>query len=109
MPSPCIMLDKMEERNKNGQIKLNMQINFPASALPNRKSPIHAPVASRPMAQTEPSSSQPKMVWEMTLLILSASLRLSASEMAGRIMTDTELVNTVGNVMIDSSIPVRMP
>ena len=60
--SPCIMLDNIDDKNKNGQIKLNIQMNLPASELPNKKLPIHLPVRSRPPVQREPRKRQVKIV-----------------------------------------------
>jgi len=109
IPSPCMMLERMDDKNRKGQIKLNIQINFPARELPNKKLPIHFPVNNRPPVQREPSSRQVKIVCEMVFLIFPLSFWLSASEIAGRIITETELVNTVGSVTTDKAIPVSTP
>ena len=89
--------------------KLNIQINFPASALPNRTSPIHFPKIKKPKVHREPKSRLPKIVSRMLFLMRSVSLRLSASEISGKTMTEIEFVSTVGKKMIESAIPVRMP
>ena len=103
------MLDKIEDKNRNGQIKLSIQINFPANALQNKKSPIHLPQKRSPIVQREPKSRQIKMVCWIVLLIFLLSFLLSVSETTGRIITETELVKTVGNVTTERAIPVSTP
>lgn len=99
----------MEVKNRKGQIKLNIVINLPASALPNSISPTHCPVTKNPAVQIIPKRRHPKMVPPMVRLIFPVSFLLSASAIMGRSMTETEFENTVGNMTMDKAIPVKTP
>ncbi len=99
----------MEVKKRKGQIKLNMVINLPASALQNNTSPTHCPVIRKPAVHRMPKRRHPKIVPPMVRLIFTVSFLLSASAIMGRSITETELEKTVGNMTMDKAIPVKTP
>ena len=108
-PRPCKILLKVVERNKKGQIQPRVVIKVPAREFRKMNSPIKCPDKRKTNVLIRPRIIQDSMVFFIVLKIRVWFFCSYASETAGKSITATEPVKTLGKRIMGSAMPVKMP